>query len=583
MSNQSAFVSRSDLLLAVLIAGLTLVAYSNSFQVPFVFDDVRSIVENPRIRDLNNYTEPRMLTRPRPLVELTFALNYHWHGLNLEGYHLVNLLIHICNGWLVYLLTLLIAQKLCAGFPHRFTALVAALFFTLHPLQTQAVTYIVQRYTSLAAFFYLAAVLLFIMGRTFQTRNVASNRSSRINIALCFGLTLLCGILAFLSKQHTASLPGAILLVEFILFDRTWAGWKRKLTWLIPALMLFLAAILYNVGFFSRSTGQGLLEDVSSLMQETDDISRSTYLYTQMRVIVLYLRLVILPVGQNLDYMYPFVSSFREGWTPLGFGILLLLAVAGIAAFKKYPILTLGIGWFFITLAVESSIIPIRDALFEHRMYLPLAGVAWIAGHAAGALYQHARQVALAGVLAVMLLLAGATFLRNQVWQSHISLWQDTVAKAPHNYRAHVNLAMAYEMQHEYDLAERHFARAFQRNPNYGYAHSNYGAFLEGQGRHAEALKHFKQTLKLRPDFAPAHNNMGAALASRGHLKSALPYFEQAIKLDRYFTSAYENLALTYEYLGQPDEAAEIFKLLLEIEPNNQPAHQKLLNLEGAE
>jgi len=165
--------------------------------------------------------------------------------------------------------------------------------------------------------------------------------------------------------------------VEYLFVDRTWQGWKRKIPWFAVGFTLWFLFVFYVSGFFGgRSAGTGLLEEISNLTQETKMVSRWNYLCTQFNVLVIYIRLLFLPIGQNLDYMYPFKSGFFDGYTPLAFLFLMGVVGIGIWNIKKRPIITFAIFWFFITLSVESSIIPIKDPLFEHRLYPSMFGFA---------------------------------------------------------------------------------------------------------------------------------------------------------------------------------------------------------------
>ena len=215
-------------------------------------------------------------------------------------------------------------------------SLTTALIFVAHPIQTQAVTYTVQRCASMAAMFYLAAVFFYLKARILAQSSKLEAQSSgghplsafSLQSSAFFTLCIICGMLAFLSKQNTASLPGVILLSEYLVIDRTWEGWKRKIPWFCLTFAFWGLFVLYVIGFFSGGTGGGIeaggvLEDVSRLTQETKNVSRWSYLCTQFNVLVIYIRLLFLPIGQNLDYMYPFKTGFFDGYTPLAFAFLI--------------------------------------------------------------------------------------------------------------------------------------------------------------------------------------------------------------------------------------------------------------------
>ena len=240
--------------LALIVIGFSvLVIYSNIYNSPFVFDDGPRIVKNSTIRDLSNFLSPGKLLEPRAIVDFTFALNYRFGKLNVFGYHLINILIHILNGFLVYVFASAFLKQgsgcsnasaaLISGsldFSIRITSLFTAIIFVVHPIQTQAVTYTVQRYASMAAMFYMASVLFYLKARILQVRAKSGeqgaksrerverkedDKTNRLKLSSIYTLSVLCGMLAFLSKQNTASLPLVILIVEYLLIDRTWQGW----------------------------------------------------------------------------------------------------------------------------------------------------------------------------------------------------------------------------------------------------------------------------------------------------------------------------------------------------------------------
>jgi len=213
----------------ILIILAVAIIYSNTFEYPFEFDDVAKIKGNVEIRDLTNYLFIDRMLKPRALVDFSFALNYRFGEQEVFGYHLTNVLIHIINGFLVYLLALTLFRHFFSSpqssKPHQpesstpFMALSAALIFVSHPIQTQAVTYTVQRYTSLATLFYLASVLFYLKARVGKEGN---KRKSHSKVFVFFALSSICGMAAFLSKEISASLPGIILLMEYLVMDRSW-------------------------------------------------------------------------------------------------------------------------------------------------------------------------------------------------------------------------------------------------------------------------------------------------------------------------------------------------------------------------
>ena len=595
-----------------LIALVAVVIYSNIYRGPFVFDGTVQIEEKVQIRDLKNYLSPSALLSSRPIVEATFALNYRFGRLDPFGFHLVNVLVHVINGFLVYFLACNVFKRLYSSSmgqfapvvastskanPKRVTsrtrraienkkraasqsliplmALFAALIFVAHPIQTQAVTYTVQRYTSIAAMFYLASVLLYIRARALYSG--ANGTGSSPKALAYFTLSFFCGMSAFLSKENTASLPGVIILSEYLLFDRTWQGWKKKIVWFGSVFLLLGVFFLYVSGFFRGDLQFGsLLEDVSGLMKETGAVSRWSYLCTQFNVVAIYIRLLFIPIGQNLDYMYPFKTGFFDGYTPAAFLFLIAIIGLGIWNIKKRPVISFGIFWFFITLSVESSIIPISDALFEHRLYLPIFGFVLIVVYLVFDLLKERRSWAVTLLISIIICLGVTTYERNRVWQDPITLWTDVVSKNPKNHRGHNNLGLALNDQGRFNLAVRHLLEALRIKPGFALAHTNLGAVFLRQGRVEEAIDHLSAALLITPFSVQAHNSLGVALANKGEFEEAIRHFSEALRIKPGFAVAHNGLGNVYARQGRITEAVKHWSKALEIDPDYATAHYNL-------
>ncbi|HOP48310.1 MAG TPA: tetratricopeptide repeat protein [Desulfobacteraceae bacterium] len=621
---------------AVLImCTVCIAAYSNTLKNPFVFDDIRAIEENSSIRidhlDFKKLWQAGFLGSfsKRPVVDLSFKLNYYLGGYNVTGYHIVNIAIHFINGLLVYILAQMMfgqlsaspvrqpgeaagSGKLKAGsskvkaessklegerlkpedqscydysLPVFYCSLFAALIFIVHPIQTQAVTYIVQRYTSMAAMFYLGSIMFYLKARIIAQSSKVKGQSlvSRplsafsFQLSALYSLSILCGLLAFLSKQNTASLPMAILLVEYIFIDQTWQGWKKKIIWIIPVFVLFAACILLFLGVFGGG-GQGanLLEDILEHTRETKLVGRWSYLCTQFNVLAMYVGLLFLPLGQNLDYMYPFKTGFFDGITPLAFLFLTGLAAVGLWSIKKRPVITFAIFWFFITLSVESSIIPIRDAMFEHRLYLPMYGFAIGVSYAVFQLLSKRKALACIVSVAVIATMGTAAYLRNGIWANGITLWSDVLSKNPQNYRAHTNLGKFLVRRGDLSQGIRHFLEALRINPDHVIAHYNLGNAMIQQGDLESAIIHFSEVVRIKPDDADAHLNLGNALAQKGDLKGAVSHFSRAIEIRPGFASAHYNMGTALAGQGKLKKAYGQFQKALRIEPENAEIHNNL-------
>ena len=614
------FGSRLAAIFLIVITGA--IIYSNSLRGPFLFDDTRTIVENEQIRNLSNYLSFDRILQKRPFADLTFALNYKFGQLNVFGYHVINLLIHLINGVIVYLLSGAILTQIfkstsvhasnSASRPQKkrrpissseahlydikqqipMIALLAALIFVAHPIQTQAVSYICQRYASLAALFYLLSVLFYLKGRVIQVswfkgsgqRNhqgqTEESRSCSVVRTQFLALYFLCivsGVFAFLSKQTAASLPIVILLVEYFCIDSTWAGWRRKVPWIGLILLLTLIAVLYGLGGFHNGSSFGeLMEDVSEASRDSKMVSRWSYLCTEFCVIASYIRLLFLPFGQNADPAFPFKAGFFDGATPILFLFLLCFIISAFWLRKRVPVISFGIFWFFITLSVESSIIPIRDAMFEHRLYLPVFGFSLTVSYTVFHFFWKKRGFATMISFVVVMLLGIAAYHRNEVWQSGKLLWGDVVSKSPWSSRAHMNLANALAREGETAKAVEHYKESLVIRPDDTETLMNMGNAMAMMGKYKEATALFKQLIYYEPRNAKAYFNMGTVLAHQDKIVEAETYFRRAIQINTNFTDAKINLAMALMRQRKLEEAEKLLQEILVADREQKDAHAYL-------
>jgi Tfp pilus assembly protein PilF len=563
--------------MAVLVLGIA--AYANTLDVPFQWDGLTRIAENSMVRDMGYFLDPGGAEQEehgtavmrRYVGYLTFALNYAVHGRNVAGYHGVNLAIHLGNALLVYFFVLLSFRTpaLSGGLLSGRASLAAfgsALVFVAHPLQTEAVVYIFQRFASLVGFFYLLSVTAYA-----KFRLSGGGPGRRV----WYVLSLLSACLAMLTKESAFTLPIAILLYEASFFR---GGLLKRALPLVPIL-----ATLLIVPAVTVMTSGGEVTAATLASQGFSGVSRAEYLFTQFRVIVTYVRLLLFPVNQNIDYDYHLQGGLFDPEVLLS---LIGILGAGLGAFllfrlsRREPALrfvSYGIIWFFLTLSVESSIIPIPMLMNEYRVYLPSAGLfaALMTGvvFLAGAMRRTYGRAALFLVIGVLpLLLAGAAYSRNSLWETRVGLWEDTVAKSPLRARAHNNLGRAYEAGGRLEEARKEFERAVNLFPEYAEARNNLGiAHLRG-GEVNQAVEQFKKALELKPDYAEAHSNLGNAFMQRGQTTRAIREYRAALRLKPLYADAHFNLGLAYLSAGSAEAARQAFSETLRIRPGHAPA-----------
>ncbi|HZV82060.1 MAG TPA: tetratricopeptide repeat protein [Geobacteraceae bacterium] len=567
-------------LLLICIAGIAV--YANTLNAPFVLDDITSITNNPITRNF------RIVLNSRIVNYVSLALNYRLHGLDVTGYHVVNLCIHLANGMLVYtFLNLLLKTPVLAisGFSRSekpLISLCSALLFTCHPIQTQAVTYIAQRATSLAALFYLATHVLYLAAR------LSPSRQRAIAIGTAAFATAL---LAMATKEIAFTLPLTLLLVEFMFFG----GSLRQRV--LPLSLLFLPMLFVPLALVPTLGARGnLAEQLSKITSLTTDISRGEYLLTQFRVILTYLRLIFVPVGQNVDYDYPVIRSLSPGVLA---SLAVIVAMIGLSAYlvvrarqKGEPGLKLvafGIFWFFTALSIESTVIPLPDVIFEHRLYLPSVGfiAASVAALLAGRHHLQGKAPSAAALVLpllalALLVLAGTAAARNEVWRDEVSLWEDIVAKSPSKARAHGNLGNAYQSRGRFEDAAREYREVIRLDPKDPGARVNLGTICYRQQKWAEAAEWYRQAVSLDPGNAAAHYNLGKTLMEEGKLSGAERELREAIRARPDYDPAHNSLGIVYFKMQRYPEALAEIRTAVRLNPANTEAVKNAETLEQA-
>ena len=460
----------------------------------------------------------------RPLLMFTYWINYQL-SKDPFGFHVLNVVLHVLNGTLLFF----IVRKLLAlanprGSNGRLLAGFAAAVFLLHPIQTESVSYVAGRSECLSVLFFFAAFTVFLY-----------RRSAEASWKVAIAVLALSGA-AVASKEHTLVLPGLLLLTDYFWNPGfSFSGMRRN--WRIYA-PLALGGVV-GLAFVAK-----LLAGAPSAGFHIKDLTWYQYFFTECRAFFVYLRLFVFPIGQNLDYDYPISRSILDHGAVFGLAGILLLAGAAIYFRRKYPLASYGFLVYLLLMAPTSSFVPIKDALAERRMYLPMIGLLLIVVAGLDRLYRLRidRRKLAAAMGGVAVLLAIATWQRNQVWASDIALWEDTARKAPRNARAHFQLAHAYYMTGRFDDAVAVYAETARlQQPNYDLL-LDWGLAYDDAGRPDLAVAKLKQAAALDPD-AHVYSQIARVYAKQSRWPEALEALAQAEKLDPSF-------AMTYYYRG---------------------------------
>ena len=582
-------VSTAPLSALVFIATAAALTYSAVLGGPFVYDDIFYIVNNRAV------AEPSLLdpVGTRYVGFLSFALNYAAGGLDTTGYHLFNIIVHAAAGVLVWSLVVLILstpafmpafmveRKEGGAEKKYFIALAAALVFIVHPVQTQAVAYITQRFASLATLFYLLTVVLYLKARL--------GTGSRA--ALFYLLSIAAALLAVKTKEITFTLPFVIMLFELVLFRG--GGFKgidegrgRVKATVLRLLPFFLVASLiplsYLIGAGAGAGEDALVDEALRSFQVRDVtyLSPLNYLITEFRVIVTYMRLLVFPSDLHIIYDYPVYESFFE--LPVLLSFLFIFTVLSSSLYVLWRgrwrrarpsalLGALGVVWFFVTLSVESSVIPIQDVIAEHRLYLPSVGATLAFSAVLAAVFfrpaSNGRRsgAALLALLVVTVSLGVVSYKRAAVWADPLRLWSKEVALSPERADLRNTLGAVLWKSGDYDEAIVHYRVALGIRPGYFKARNNLGVALVGKGDYDGAIEEYRRALLIEPVSASVYYNLGVAYEALGDTEVAVSHYKRASALDGAHAKARYSLGVIYGEAGRYDEAAREFLAALEL------------------
>jgi len=570
---------------------LTALAYTSSLRGEFQFDDGPAVIGNPAIRDVGRFLRERFfqgyLSPSRPVTDLTFALDFHASGLDVLAYHVTNVLLHLVVMGLVLLFTRRTLRRLEVPSAEGLALFMTGLF-GLHPIQTQAVSYISQRAEVLGSLFYLVALLLLLEAeeRGPTPSGIASYLGALAALLLGLG-----------SKPIIATLPIMYLLYGLYFppqsspngpaVDLRRHAWMTRLGLAVPFFLASAAAASPLLAYFTRRMEARFLDAGLTVSG-----GQGHYFLTQLRVLLRYLALLVWPAGQNFDYDFPGSVSVLEPRTAFAaFGVAALLVIAIVLLWwsrapepmslgrKSARLGSFGLVWFFVILAPTSSIFPLRDVIEEHRVYLASWGIL-VALVAVGALlFQRVlrferppwRQVTAAGC--VWCALGIAQYERNKQWDTRVSLWRDVVSKSPMKPRAHAMLADALNRSGDDDGAVTEYRLAMDRADDDIFLRhqvpTNLAIALLNLRRVDEAVSVLRSALAAAPGHPDLLNNYARALMFKGDLSGAAHYARDVIdRLPRH-VEAHLTLGDVLLRMGDPDGALREFSAAATLDPGS--------------
>lgn len=549
------------------------IAFAPSLDAAFVFDDLNQIVRNESIRNPGDPLGLLNATK-RPVTNLTFAANYAWGELDPVGYHAFNIVLHAIASYLLYTLVRATRRRIDpdrVSRPVDTLALAVALLWAVHPLQTQVVAYTIQRSEALAAIFMLGSLLALHAGAD-------DHKHTR----WWYVGSVLCAFLAVGSKETAVVLPVIAALYDRAFLAGSFAGVWRERKWTHLGILMSWAVLLatgMGVGVFNPNNS------TAAVGFGYKGVSPVEYFMTQPGVILHYLRLVFIPVGQCADYAWPPVESVARAIPSLT-----VLAAAGVLTLRgivKNQWWGFVAGAFFILLAPTSSVIPIKDIAFEHRMYMALACVLLLVISAVNALFARvwglgtasSRKAAAAALLIAASALVATTFTRSRVFTSDEALWRDVIRKGGNIARAQNNLAIILNKSGRLDEAEEAYRAAVDADPDNAHTIAGYAALLHQRGRTARAIEQYERALGINPNLNDARINLAAALASQDRLDEAARLYAEALERAPSDDGARLALGELYFHQEQYQAAFETLSPLRDRIPPNAPALRTIGNV----
>ncbi|OGL39596.1 MAG: hypothetical protein A2043_00970 [Candidatus Schekmanbacteria bacterium GWA2_38_9] len=544
-----------------LLLVLGFLVYGNSFKVPFHYDDRVLILENENLHSLERFFKKEFPSSNRPVLMLSFALNYSAGGVNPAGYHLVNLIIHILTAFLIYLITLgLLLKKETEKNPDCFVvAILASLIFLIHPLATESATYISSRSSLMSCFFYLLSLYFFVKGS-------AEDRESIVFSSAC----IFSFLMALGSKEIAITLPLITVLSDYYFISdgdrkKIFSNFRR---FHLPLAISAIVVILLKFSYAIR-------------LESPDRVERGFYshILSTAYALIFYLKKFFLPLNLNIDPDFKiFDSVFHSGIVVILFAALMLL----ITAVKLYPekkIISFSIIWFFITLSPH-FLIRLRDIGAERWLYLSLAGFGFFSAglfvELKNVFQKKGKNIFVGSILLIIFLFSATTIARNKVWENGISLWADAVKKSPNKFRPYNNLGEAYSAMGEIDMALQEYEIASRLNPMADRVHYNLGNAYSKKGEIDPAIASFTRATELNPSYAKAYNNLGSIYLNNGNLQKAEEMFLKTVKILPDFKEAYNNLGNVYSEMGLSKEAISEYKKAIDINKYYDTPHYNL-------
>ncbi|HNW44639.1 MAG TPA: tetratricopeptide repeat protein [Elusimicrobiales bacterium] len=576
-AEKNAFPALAPLLVLLVTCAVFLPSLDNGF---LNWDDAAALLQNPHYRGLGLEQLKWMFTTGyggpyQPLSWLTLGADYLLWGLDPFGYHFTNVLLHGLNALAFYFLCLRLLVlagreapapaaelSLAAGF--------AALFFSVHPLRVESVSWVTERRDVLCGLFYVLALNFYLAARGPGGEKYSFRRRHLLPLAAF--------LLALLSKGMAVTLPLALLLLDIYPLRRLpvaagrWRSPESRPVWLEKLPYFFLAAVFGTIGYICQAQAGAL-----AYGQGTGLAPRAAQ---SLFAAAFYIRKTLLPLGLSPLYRLPEGFGLLSLAALLSGAALALLTAGTFSLRRRWPAVPAAWAFYLAALSPVSGLVRFGvQAAADRYTYLPCLGFAALAGAALlaarRALPRRGRFCA-AGALLILVGLAGLTWRQQGVWRNSETLWAHALALDPGLDYAQNNLGLVLAERGDTDAAEKKYRAALLQNPRNAEAHYNLGRVMDAQGRTAEAEKSYRAALQVTPGYARAHNNLGAVLAAQGRPDAAVEQYREALRLNPELAEAHYNLGLILEARSETAGAEQEYRAALRLSPGYAAAHNNL-------
>lgn len=506
-------IKHKNIIISIGIIVFSIMLYANSLCSPLLWDDEETVIGNGFIRSITHLKDIFLSSYHggagnesniyRPLVTVSFMVEYHLWKLNSCGYHTVNVLLHAINGALVFCILLLIGGNTLFSF-------LVAILFVAHPIQTEVVNYVSHRTELLMLFFFLLSAILFIH----------SQQGSKNRKAICYILSIIAFCASILSKEMGMSLP---LFFVIILFYRNELRW-RKVVELLAFAIIVAAYVVVRIKYLNF-TGADVADYAAGADLRIVPLSI-------VAILMRYLRIFIFPFDLHMERDIPIVNSWYDlyAWLLVGAFLLIVYVVFHIACKDKRVLL--GGLWFVVSYIPVANLFPLQIAVAEHYMYLPSIGIFIIVSAALCNLFyesnwQTKRILILCGI-SILLACCIVTIRRNRDWQDPKKLYASTIKHSQNCFRVNNNMGVEYFREGNVQEGKRYFLQSLDINPKYVPALNNVGVCFEREKEYVKAFEYYQTALAYNPDYFLSYKNLGFLLLKFGEKDKAKKAFLKA-------------------------------------------------------